>query len=344
MYQNICNIVPKDVLDRFAVDRKLGAKLRKFAADSARITDVLTSLRMQYCELTSLSQTTEAHLLGLPTSPKIKIYDCKNTQNLPGIPVSSPKTSKDATAKRTFVKTNSVAKFYQSVFGRNSIDNAGMAMLSSIHFGNNFNNAMWNGCQMIYGDGDGKLFTDLTGSNDVICHELTHGVTQNTLQLGYSDDAGGLNESMSDCFGSMFRQWEAKQDVSKADWLIGADILGPAAKAKGYTCLRNMANPADKTALAEQPTLYSQVTPGMDPHYSSGPPNLAFSTACLHLGGKSWQRIGQVWYTVLSTSGSNPTMTMPQFAARTRQVATQKYAAEPAVMSAVDVGWEKVGL
>ncbi|HZV54810.1 MAG TPA: M4 family metallopeptidase [Rhodocyclaceae bacterium] len=339
-----CCIVPKDVLDRFANDKKLATELRKAAAESARITDALRSLRQQAGELSALAHAHGMHLAELAAAPKVTVYDCKNTQSLPGTPVATPKTSKDATAKRTFVETTAVAKFYKAVFGRNSVDDAGMTLMSSIHYGKSYNNAMWNGSQMIYGDGDGKLFLDFTRGNDVIGHELTHGVTQHSLQLGYSDDAGGLNESMSDCSGSMFRQWQAGQDAAKADWLIGADIIGPVAAARGYKCLRNMAKPADKAALAPQPTRYSQVTPGMDPHYSSGPPNLAFATACLTLGGKSWERIGQLWYAALTTSGVHPGMTMPQFAARTRQLATQKYPKQAAVAAAVDAGWKKVGL
>ena len=93
-------------------------------------------------------------------------------------------------------------------------------MMSGIHYGVHWQNAMWNGGQMIYGDGDGSIFTDFTNGNDVIGHELTHGVTQNSLGLQYTDDAGGLNESISDCFlARMFRQWEKGQDVSSA--LIG---------------------------------------------------------------------------------------------------------------------------
>jgi Zn-dependent metalloprotease len=344
MYACTCCVIPKDVLERFAADRKLDEELRHVLTQSARLTDAIRNLRLHAAELTSLAHASGAHLVQLASSPKILVYDCRHTQNLPGTPVSSPQKSTDATAKRTFVETTSVAKFYSSVFGRNSIDNAGMTMLSSIHFGRNFNNAMWNGSQMLYGDGDGKLFTDFTGSNDVIGHELTHGVTQHSLQLAYSGDAGGLNESISDCFGSMFRQWEAKQVVTKADWLIGATIIGPVAKSKGFKCLRNMANPADRAALAPQPTQYSQVTPGMDPHYASGPPNLAFQTACVTLGGNSWNEIGHVWYGALTTSGPNPNMTMPQFAARTRQIATQQYASKHAVFAAVDAGWKKVGL
>ncbi|MFG6488869.1 M4 family metallopeptidase [Roseateles sp. BYS78W] len=339
-----CHIVPKDVLERLAGDKKLSAELRQAARASARLSDGLRALRNQAGALTQLAHEAGAHLVELAPSPKVTVYDCKNTQTLPGTPLPGAKASKDATAKRTFAETTLVAKFYKTVFNRNSIDDAGMTMMSSIHFGKGYNNAMWNGTQMVYGDGDGKLFVDFTKGDDVIGHELTHGVTQHSLQLAYSGDAGGLNESVSDCFGSMFRQWSAKQDVNAADWLIGADIMGPTAKAKGYRALRNMAKPDDKAALAPQPTLYSQITPGMDPHYSSGPPNLAFCTACKTLGGNSWEKIGQVWYAALTTSGAHPNMTMPQFAARTRQLAAQKYAAQPAVASAVDAGWKKIGL
>jgi len=339
-----CCIVPKDVLERLAGDKKLSAELRKAAADSAKLSDAMRSLRNQYGVLAGLAQAAGAHLVDLAAAPKVTVYDSRNTQTLPGTPVKSPKTSKDASAKRCFTETSSVAEFYKSVFGRNSVDNAGMTLMSSIHFGHNYNNAMWNGQQMVYGDGDGKLFIDFTKGNDVIGHELTHGVTQYSLQLAYSGDAGGLNESVSDCFGSMFRQWEANQDVNSADWLIGADIMGSVAKSRGFKCLRNMAKPADKAALAPQPTKYSQITPGMDPHYSSGPPNLAFCTACKTLGGKSWEKIGQVWYTVLTTSGAQPQITMPQFAARCRQTATQLYPKLPAVGAAVDAGWKSIGI
>lgn len=339
-----CCIVPQSVLERLAADKKSSAATRKASADSVRVTELMRSLRVQAGELTGLAQKAGAHQVQLAAAPLVTVYDCKNSQTLPGTPVKSPRTSADATAKRTAVSTSAVARFYKDVFGRNSIDNAGMTLMSSIHFGSKYNNAMWNGSQMIYGDGDGQIFIDFTQGNDVIGHELTHGVTQHTLRLDYSGDAGGLNESMSDCFGTMFRQWQAKQTVDKADWLIGADIMGAAAKARGFNCLRNMAQPDDAAALAPQPTHYSQVTPGMDPHESSGPPNLAFTTACNTLGGKSWERVGQVWYAALTTSGAKPQMTMKQFAARTRALARSMFATEPAVRQAVDQGWKLVGL
>jgi Zn-dependent metalloprotease len=339
-----CFIVPRDVLMRLSQDAQLSAELRKGMFDTAQISHEIRGLRSQATKLTSVAAAQSRGFIELAPAPTVTVYDCKHTQTAPGTPVPNPGNSPDPTAKRAFNETTSVAKFYKDVFERNSIDNQGMTMMSSIHFGSNYNNAMWNGSQMIYGDGDGSIFIDFTSGNDVIGHELTHGVTQHSLQLDYFDEAGGLNESISDCFGSMFRQWESDQDVESADWLIGHDIMGPTAKARGFTCLRDMGNPAAKHCLAPQPTQYSQITPGMDPHYSSGPPNLAFYTACKTLGGKSWEKIGQVWYNSLTGFGPTANMRMKPFADRTRQVAHTLYNTTPAVAAAVDQGWQQVGL
>src|SRR5262249_6946296 len=162
------------------------------------------------------------------------------------------------TAKRAFVETTAVASFYQTLFGRNSVDNAGKTLLSSIHYSVKYNNAFWNGSQMTYGDGDGNIFIDFSMATDVIGHELTHGVTQYRLALNYTSQSGGLNESIPALFGSMFRQWRAGQDVPGADWLIGKEIMGPGALARGFTCLRDMSNPAAKHCLSPQPTKFSQ--------------------------------------------------------------------------------------
>lgn len=234
-YACTCFIVPREVLTRFAQDRRLSAGLRKGLFNTAQISHELRELRSQAARLTSVAAAHTGALIELAASPTVTVYDCKHTQTLPGSLVSNPGNSSDPTAKRTFSETTNVAKFYKDVFNRNSIDDQGMTMMSSIHFGVKFNNAMWNGSQMVYGDGDDSIFVDFTNGNDVIGHELTHGVTQYTLQLNYSDEAGGLNESMSDCLGSMFRQWEKSQDGNSADWLIGHDILGPTAKARSLS-------------------------------------------------------------------------------------------------------------
>lgn len=342
-----CFIIPQGVLERFARDQKLPADTRKAFADAARFEKEWRKERAATARLTLAARTI------LPTGPAvaaagppaITVFNCNNGTVLPGTPVPNPGSSSDSTAKRAFKVTKAVADFYKQAFGRNSIDNAGMALISSIHYSVKYNNAFWNGSQMTYGDGDGKIFVDFTKSNDVISHELTHGVTEHSAALNYQNQPGGLNESMSDVFGSMFRQWQAnKQDVSKADWLIGKDIMGPTAIARGFTCLRDMSNPSAKHCLAPQPTKFSQYYDGMDPHESSGIPNFAFYKAAMAIGGKSWEKAGKIWYQALTDFASSPNMKMSVFANRTRKLAGSLFPSQPAVKSAVDKAWTAVGL
>jgi Zn-dependent metalloprotease len=274
----------------------------------------------------------------------VTVFNCSHGQVLPGAPIADPAASSDPSVKKALDETMQVVAFFKEVFGRNSVDGAGMPLISSVHYGQKYNNAFWNGSQMNYGDGDGQVFTDFTLSQDIIAHELTHGVTQHSLQLAYSDEAGGLNESNSDCFGSMFRQWRRGQTSAQADWLIGAEIIGPLARARGFTCLRDMANPAAPHSLGKQPTSYAQVHPRLDPHSSSGIPNLAFHTACMAAGGHSWDKMGPVWYRAITGFGPSPTMKMKAFADRTRMLAGLLFPADAALAQAIDGGWKHVGL
>jgi len=340
----MCKFVPDEVLARLANNPKIkefdrAALQRTLAVDAEmrRLREVNASLTISSSMIAGLAPT-------LTKKPAIKLYDCKHGNVLPGAAVASPQSSGDATIKRTYKNTGDVAKFFNKEFGRNSLDGQGMDLISSVHYGVKYNNAFWNGQQMTYGDGDGAIFVDFTLGNDVVGHELTHGLTQFTLQLVYSNEPGGLNESMSDVFGSMFRQWEANQTVTQADWLIGADIIGPAAKAQGFTCLRDMAKPGSTKALAPQPSHYSGYHPGMDPHQSSGIPNNAFYRAAMAIGGKSWQKAGKIWFKALTGYGPQPQMKMKQFANRTRSVAKQMYGANSVPDKAVDTAWKAVGL
>ena len=343
-----CFIIPADVLERFAGDKKLSAEQRKGFADAAKFEKEWRQQRLAQIKHIHAAQSilpTGLTAVGSAAAPPaILVDDCGHGNTLPGTPVRNPGKSPDATAKRAYVETSAVAEFYRSVFGRNSVNNAGMTLLSSIHYSVKYNNAFWNGSQMTYGDGDGNILIDFTKGNDVIGHELTHGVTQYTARLAYANQAGGLNESISDVFGSMFRQWQADQDVTQADWLIGKDIMGPGAIARGFTCLRDMANPAAKHCMAPQPTRFSQYHDGMDPHYSSGIPNFAFYKAAMAVGGKSWVKVGKIWYQALTGFAPRPNMKMRVFANRTRSLAASMFPAEPSVKTAIDHAWTAVGL
>ncbi|MGH3726625.1 MAG: M4 family metallopeptidase [Mycobacterium sp.] len=343
----MCFIIPRDVLLRLADDDNIADSSRTALAATAAAESAWRILRDAHSEATQagLLARSDAFAVAkaLAVAPDTPVFDCKHTTSLPGLPVSTPASSTDATAKRAYEETAAVADFYRECFGRNSVDDAGMTLVSSIHYDVDYSNAFWNGSQMTYGDGDGDIFVDFTTSNDVIGHELTHGVTQYTAGLLYENEAGGLNESMSDVFGSMFRQWRAEQTVDQADWLIGKDIMGPRAISKGYTCLRDLADPGARHCLSPQPFLYRDYRPGSDPHESSGIPNHAFYLAATKHGSYSWEAVGSVWYQALTSPKARKNMKMKAFANLTREISAASTDGG-AAHTAIDDAWTAVGL
>ena len=126
----------------------------------------------------------------------------------------------EKTVSEAYDYSGSTYQYFKKIFNRNSIDTRGMRLESTVHYGEEYNNAFWNGTQMVYGDGDGEIFQRFTKCLDVVAHELTHGVTQYEAALEYQGQAGALNESFSDVFGSLVKQVHLGQKVEKADWLI----------------------------------------------------------------------------------------------------------------------------
>lgn len=351
-----CFIIPDDVLRRFAADPELSDEVRQSFHHAAQLSASLRKLRHAHDDftrenlLTPIPKTHPPFPLPIPTPPTRPVvapglaYDAQHGTALPGKAVAHPGSSSDASVKRAYTEGEKVAQFYLDVYNRDSIDGHHQTLVSTVHYSSHFNNAFWNGSQMVYGDGDGQVFVDFTLGDDVIGHELTHGVTQHSLALVYSGESGGLNESISDVFGSLFRQWEKGQTAATADWLIGADILGPTAKAKGYTSLRNLANPQDTHALSQQPAKYYPGIGNLDPHLSSGVPNHAFYLAATAIGGNAWEKAGQVWYNALTAFGPSPNFTFSQFANRTRTVATTLFPSDASIHAKIDSAWTSVGL
>ncbi len=171
---------------------------------------------------------------------------------------------------------------------------------------------------MVYGNGDQHIFVDFWKSPDVIGHELTHGVTQNESGLRYEGESGALNESISDCFGAAFNQWVMKAPASKDEgWLVGAGIMGPDAKAKGYICLRDMVNPGDKHCLSPQPGSYAHFDPTADVHINSGIPNRAFALFARAYGGNAYDAPIKLWYSACTGGHLSSSATIAQFAIAT---------------------------
>ena len=175
--------------------------------------------------------------------------------------------------------------YYWTNHGRDSIDNAGLPLISRAHYDRNYNNAYWDGTQMTYGDGDGVTFIPFSQDADVVAHELTHGVTEHSSGLIYQNESGALNEAWSDIFGAMV---DRQEGATGADiWLLGEDIYTPDTSGDA---LRNMADPAEYGDYDYWPTRYTGLLDNGGVHSNSGIANLAFKllvTGGTHPRGKT---------------------------------------------------------
>jgi Zn-dependent metalloprotease len=250
-----------------------------------------------------------------------------------------------------------VYDFYWQQFNRNSIDDAGLQLAATVHYGQQYDNAYWNGQQMIFGDGDQVTFTRFTDSYDVVGHELTHGVTQYEAGLIYWGETGALNESISDVFGTLVKQFAYGQSVDKADWLIGNNIMEPLpaqhAPNAVRTAIRSMAAPG--TAYMNDPVLGTDPQPAHMNNYvrtmqdnggvhtNSGIPNHAFYLAATSLGGNAWETVGPVWYQTLKSPALSKTAKFQDFAALSVETASALDASGNSAQ-AVATAWSQVGI
>ena len=285
------------------------------------------------------------------------VYDAKNGSSLPGTKVrgENDPASADVAVNEAFDGSGVTYDLYKNVYQRNSIDNNGMRLDSTVHYQKGYDNAFWNGEQMVYGDGDEdlpvseRLFNRFTIAIDVIGHELTHGVTQFEAKLTYSLQPGALNESMSDVFGSLVKQYSLNQSAAQADWLIGAGLLTSNVKGVALRSMKAPGTAYDDPVLGKDPQpahMKDYVTTISDNggvHINSGIPNHAFYITAVELGGNAWDRAGQIWYVALRdrlTANSN----FQDCANLTFQVAGDLFGAGSIEQQAVKKGWSEVGL
>jgi len=278
------------------------------------------------------------------------IYSANQGQNLPGTLKRSEgqAASGDLEVDEAYDGLGATFKLFWDIYGRNSIDNAGLDLKGTVHFGVKYDNAFWNGSQMVFGDGDGVYFNRFTISIDVIGHELTHGVTGHQANLVYHDQPGALNESMSDVFGSLVKQYALNQTADQADWLIGEGLLTD--KVNGVA-LRSMKAPG---------TAYDDPQLGKDPqpdhmdryvhttadnggvHINSGIPNKAFHLLATALGSHAWGTAGHIWYSTLCDPRLSSTAQFLDFANLTAANASLFYGSDET--RAVIDAWEQVGV
>ncbi len=277
------------------------------------------------------------------------IHTAAGGTDLPGEAVrraGDPASSDVAVDEAAHGIAGSLALFAE-VYGRSSYDGRGATVLATVHYGQDYDNAFWDGRQLVFGDGDGRVFDRFTKPVDVLAHELTHAVTEHTAALDYLGQSGALNESVSDVFAACLKQRLRSQQALEGDWLIGEGLFLPGVSARG---LRDMANPGtayDDPALGRDPQpahmdAYVETTDDNGGvHINSGIPNRAFHLAAIEIGGSSWEGAGRVWYDALVGGEVGARTDFAGFAAATVAAAARLGESQA---SAVEQAWAAVGV
>jgi Zn-dependent metalloprotease len=292
-----CGVLPPHIL--IAICENGTAEERGWALATLILSERLRARRELLSALPS----------GTPVGEKRRtVYDAKHHESLPGKLVRSEgdPPSADAAVNEAYDGAGATYDLYEQVYGRISIDGRGMRLDSSVHYAVGYDNAFWNGSQMVYGDGDGRLFERFTKSVDVIGHELTHGVTAHEANLDYHDQPGALNESFSDIFGSLVKQHALRQTAEQADWIIGAGLFTPRVHGIGIRSMKEPGTAYDDPVLGKDPQpahMKDYVSGPADDggvHVNSGIPNHAFYLAAAAIGGFAWEKAGKIWYGALT--------------------------------------------
>ena len=294
---------------------------------------------------------------GYTTVKERLVYDAEYGSILPGILVrgEGDPPSADVAVNEAYDGAGATYDLFNEVYGRNSIDDRGMVIESTIHYRVGYDNAFWNGRQMIYGDGDEdlpedqRLFNRFTIAPDVIAHELTHGVTQNEAGLLYRDQPGALNESISDVFGVLCNQHMHGETAEESDWLLGKGLFTANVNGRAVRSLKEPGTAYNDPVIGKdiQPghmNDYVQTNEdGGGVHINSGIPNHAFYVVSMELGGKAWEKAGKIWYVTLTNKLSGDS-DFEDAARLTYQTAGELFGAGSLEQQAVRYGWSEVGI
>jgi Zn-dependent metalloprotease len=278
------------------------------------------------------------------------IYTAGGRQDLPGTVVrqEGQPDGADPAVNEAYAGLGATFDFYRDVFDRDSIDDEGLPLLATVHFGSAYDNAFWNGSQMVFGDGDGELFHRFTGCLEVIGHELTHGVIEDEAKLAYFHQAGALNEHLADVFGALVKQHRLGQTAAQADWLIGAGLLTERVHGRALRSMKEPGTAFDDPVLGKdpQPAHMRQYVETYEDnggvHLNSGIPNRAFYLAATGFGGSAWEKAGRVWYETLRDRAMRPSTGFGSFARTTVRVAGALFGSAGA--DTVAGAWREVGV
>ncbi|SFC86128.1 M4 family metallopeptidase [Spirosoma endophyticum] len=292
-----CQIIPPFVID----------ELKKAGVDiSAQTKSISKEFRDRRADQLAF-RSSESSLIAPPVKNADRfVYDSKMTQNqrLLLVRKESGAASADPIVNTVYDNAGAVRSYYKTAFDYLSVDNHGADLILNVHYGKAYANAFWDGDEMTFGDGDGKIFINLANALDVTAHELTHGVVQYTAGLNYQGQSGALNEHYADVFGSVIKQVAKKQTAATADWLIGDEIMGPTLKGQALRSLKAPGTAYNNQLMGKDPqpahmnNLYKGSGDNGGVHINSGIPNKVFHLVAV---GIETDKAALLWFETLKT-------------------------------------------
>ncbi|HEV7812441.1 MAG TPA: M4 family metallopeptidase, partial [Leifsonia sp.] len=226
-----CGIVPPYLLRRLtALEDPALAAVADAARRSLAMDAPFREVRVGETPPTAAPAPDREHRRGFAAEgPQRTVYDAGNAEALPGVAVRREGEGPvgDTAANEAYDGLGRIHELFRNVYGRASVDDENLPLLATVHYGRDYDNAFWDGERLVFGDGDGLVFTRFTASLSVVGHELTHGVTQYSANLAYQGQSGALNESVSDVFGALVEQRALGHTADEADWLIGRGVFTP---------------------------------------------------------------------------------------------------------------------
>jgi Zn-dependent metalloprotease len=341
-------VIPPYMLEHIADHADEPQRLRaRRTLDEVRTVMARPQAHTDAVAVQALAALTPTHVPGVVQRT---IYNARHLTELPGTLARKEgrAPARNKAVDEAYDYLGATHAFFWQILQRDSLDNKGLPLVASVHYDVDYQNAFWDGTQMVFGDGDGKIFNRFTIAIDVVAHELSHGVTESESGLIYIEQSGALNESMSDVFGALVKQHYLKQNVEQADWIVGAGLLNKRIHGTG---LRSMSAPGtayDDPLLGKDPQPASMAdffegrADNGGVHINSGIPNRAFHLAAVALGGYAWEGAGKVWYATLCDKSLPRTASFAVFARLT--VKHAKTLLGQASAGKVQKAWKTVGV
>jgi hypothetical protein len=241
------------------------------------------------------------------------------------------------------------SEFLRLVFGREYVARPDEGPIAAVvHYDRNYNNAFWNGEVLVLGDGDDEIFTRFSKCVDIIGVEVWKGLGE-LNPIPYYGQTGALRNSICDVFGVLLKQYTLDQTVDQADWLLGAGLLAPGIHGDALRSLKDPGSAYDDAVLGTDPQpramggYQDTQRDNGGVHINSGIPNHAFYLVAERLGGKAWERAGQIWWAALTSAELDENVRFADFARLTATAALRLYGEGDEHRAVLDA-WSAVGV